>query len=318
MEKIWLHTFYNEFRSVPEAQNLFMSEDIGNTNPKRRKTCQMVFETFDVPGFHLEQSSVLSLYASGRTTGTVLKSGHTKNNVCCIENGYILPKVEISYFGGRDISKKLEEMIKHRYTDISWNSFESNGLKENSEFSFVSMNPYFESVKKEYEICDGTKIELQDELYLAPEMLFNSSLSSGEVSVHRLIQYCITNQDEETKDVLWKNILVSGGGSKFKGFSERLSKELTYLTSNEFNVISPTNRRFSNWIGASIIGKLDSFESMIMTKEQYNEHGDSLVDSVCFNNVELIHRAKLPNTIQENLKNYTISTKFTEINFYFF
>jgi actin, other eukaryote len=309
MEKIWEHTFYREFRSVPEGQNLFMTEDVGNTNSKRRKTTQIVFETFNVPGFFLEQSSVLSLYATGKTTGTVLKSGHTKNHVCCIDGGSILSKVEISYLGGRDVSKKLGEMV-NRFIDF--NIVETNRMKEDS--GFVSMNPFFESVKKEYVLMDGEKIWLEDETYLAPEILFDYSSKS---SVQRLIQNCIGNQNKEVEDYLWKNIIVSGGGSMFKGFSERLSKELKYLTSNLANVISPDNRRYSNWSGASILAKLDSFENLMVCKEQYNEHGESIIESVCLNNVELIHRSKLPSSLQNNINNFVNTKILTEIKFQF-
>jgi len=43
-------------------------------NPKanREKYVQIMFETFNVPAMYLVNSAVLSLYASGRTTGIVL------------------------------------------------------------------------------------------------------------------------------------------------------------------------------------------------------------------------------------------------------
>ena len=41
----------------------------------REKMTEIAFETFKAPAFYVEMQAVLSLYASGRTTGIVLDSG---------------------------------------------------------------------------------------------------------------------------------------------------------------------------------------------------------------------------------------------------
>jgi len=75
MEKVWHHTFYEELQVAPEEHPVLMTEAPLNPKENREKITEVLFETFNVPAFYLSISSVLALYASGRTTGTIVESG---------------------------------------------------------------------------------------------------------------------------------------------------------------------------------------------------------------------------------------------------
>ena len=75
MEKIWHHTFYNELRVSPVEHLVLLTEAPMNPKENREKLPQIRFETFSVPAMYVSIQTVLSLYASGRTTSTVLDFG---------------------------------------------------------------------------------------------------------------------------------------------------------------------------------------------------------------------------------------------------
>ncbi len=72
----------------------------------------IMFDTFNVPYFFVKHSPILSLYASGRTTGIVIDSGDGLTISYPIYEGYSLPHaMERIYLAGRDLTEYMVKLL---------------------------------------------------------------------------------------------------------------------------------------------------------------------------------------------------------------
>ena len=91
LEKLWDYSF-KTLGVDPSEHPLLFSESSWNPREDREKLCEMAFEKYNMPGFYLGRSAVLSAFAAGRQTALVVDSGASLTSVVPVFDGYIVKK----------------------------------------------------------------------------------------------------------------------------------------------------------------------------------------------------------------------------------
>ena len=295
MERIWHHVYQTELCVLPEDHPVMLTE--APLNPKRNREIMMeiMFEKFDHPAFYVSIQAVLSLYTSGRTSGIVLDCGDGVSHTVPVYEGYSLPHaISRIDLAGRDLTNYLSKILTERgYSFVTSAEREVvRDIKEKlcyvardfDEHMRISASNQSTEIEATYELPDGELITVGNERFRCPEAIFQPSfLGFDSPGLHESLYNSILQCDVDIRQDMYASIVLSGGSMMFPGIAERMLGELAHVAPprTKVKVIAPPERKYSVWIGGSILASLTSFNSMWISREEYLETGSKIVHMKC-------------------------------------
>jgi actin beta/gamma 1 len=257
---------------------------------------QIMFETFNVPKLYIQIQAVLSLYASGRTTGLVVDSGDGVTHTVPIYEGYALPHaVQRLDLAGRDLTEWMMKLLTERgeFRPVTTAEREiTRDLKEKLAYVALDFKAEKEAadagelpdIEKTYTLPDGNVITIGSERFRCPEALFDPSMIGMEqLGMHQAAYTTIQDCDIDIRNDLFENVVISGGTTMFPGLSDRLQAEIQSKAPATITVEveASEERKYSVWVGGSILSSLSTFQQMWITREEYDDVGPGIVHKKC-------------------------------------
>ncbi|KAJ4991556.1 actin [Stagonosporopsis vannaccii] len=288
MERIWQYVYNQGLGTVSEDHPVLLTEPPLNPRENRDIAAQILFETFNVPALHSSVQAVLSLYASGKTTGLVLDSGDGVSHAVPVFQGFSIPnsirRIDVA---GRDVTEQLQLQLR-KGGHIFHTSAEKEIVKSIKETtSYVALDiakeekewsgSRSEGKSADYTLPDGRKLKIGAERFRAPEILFNPELIGLEYpGVHQIVVEAIQRTDMDLRKSLYGNIVLSGGSTLTKGFGNRLLSEVQKLAVKDMRIkiLAPPERIYTTWTGGSILAGLSTFKKMWVEKDEWQENPD--------------------------------------------
>jgi len=290
VEELWEYAFRRVLHVDPEEHPVLLSDAPLNPKANRERMVSIMFEKFRTPAMYMAPQPVLSLFASGRTSGLVLESGESASHAVPIYEGHAEPPILPFDVAGHDLTEYMTRLLSERGYKLTSN-LEREIVRDIKEtLSFVTLDLDKELIRaaqssefeKKYELPDGQLINLDRELFMCPEALFRPSLIGKDCEgAHHLLHISATKCDIDMQKKLFGHIVLSGGNSRFEGLAARMESEIKQLARASMRVKVQASPMYSAWTGGSLLASLPSSQEMWVLKHEYEETGPQIVWRRC-------------------------------------
>ena len=288
LEIIIKHIYKEELLVSPKDCPLLITGTFLSKNNMIR-LAEFLFETLNVPGVYFCSPYILVLYAVGRATGLMIESGDGVTSIVPIVEGFMISRATtIVNLAGKDITNYLAKLLaKH---GLSFSTAEMGIVRDikeklcyfamdyEEELRKAKKNP--KAISKSYKLPDGRIVELVEERFTAPEIMYNPTLIDSKTEpLNELVLDTILRCDIDLRPAMF-TIIASGGNVMTPNFAERLRKELDIIfghTKQKISIEIPNPPIYGTFIGASIVASSHQFRENIITRKEWSEAGSGTI-----------------------------------------
>jgi actin-related protein 2 len=245
--------------------------------------------------------AVLSLYASGRTTGAVLDSGDGVSHTVPVWEGivpaHLIKRVNIA---GRHVTEYLIKLLQVRGYNLNRSADLETARQIKEQCCFIGYDLDVENTLalvtttliKRFTLPDGRVIKFDRERYQAPEILFNPEMIDVEQDgIASMLFKMINEADIDLRAAFYKHIVLSGGSTMYPGLPSRMEKEMRHLYLTEIlkgdkkalqkfklRIEDPPRRKHMVFLGGSVLADImKDREEFWITKAEWEEEGERIL-----------------------------------------
>ncbi|MCA9688720.1 MAG: actin family protein [Myxococcales bacterium] len=280
--------FDKGLRVSPGEHPLLIVEPPVSPRVNRERLIELVFGKLRAPAATIVSAALAAVRQAGRASGVMLHVGERESVAAPVHRDKPIYKAITRLdVGARDLTEYLREQLAARYAAFQGEAgggLARGALEQVAAVTADGLPPASEELEQNYELPDGQVITIGAERFRCPELLFQPSfLGVEQDGIHRLTFQSITKCDVDVRKDLYSNVVMSGGTTMYQGIPERVQKEIKALApdSMTIKIIAPPERKYSVWLGGSILSSLSTFEEMWITRDEYDEAGPSIVHRKC-------------------------------------
>ncbi|OMO57762.1 Actin-related protein [Corchorus olitorius] len=302
---IWSHLFTSLLHVTPSSSSLLLTEPLFSLPSIQRSTDELVFEDFGFNSLYVADSpSLVHLYEASRRPDGLVSEARCSLVVDCgfsfTHAAPVFQNLTLNYgvkridLGGKALTNYLKELVSYRAVNVMDETFLMDDVKEKLCFVSLDVERDLQIARKHgkdnlfrctYVLPDGvthTKGFVKD-----PEAAQRHlTLTDGDTPSQAAGMKKETDQlevmertEERKKADLTKNVVIilTGGSTLFPRFAERLEKDLRPLVPDVYQVKITTQEDpiLGVWRGGSLLASSPEYESMCVTKAEYEELGSA-------------------------------------------
>ena len=300
MALMWQRAYFGGLNVACEEHPLLVTGVPDETREDKEKKAQILFETLSVPAIVLANTSTLSLYSTGRTSGLVVDSGAGRTHIGPVWEGYCQPHfLRRLDLAGRDVTEHLCQKLRADGYPISTESDRAvaNAIKESLCYVTDDMARdaaycrESKALERLFALPDGQQIFMNEHRFTVPEALFRNELlgsggnaaAMGGGGIHRVIHETISCADPLIQPELYGSVVLAGGNTLFPKLEDRIQREIAAVAPKgvAVKVVAFPERKYAAWLGGSILGSLSTFPCMWVSKNEYDDYGPTVVHRKC-------------------------------------